>query len=156
MASAHDVTLDVLERRYMVFRVAAQEFAIDVTAVREARPASPMARIPRAPVYVAGVLNLRGAILPVVDMRVRLDLAGTGDCDPSINIILELEDRRMIGLLVDEVCDIVTVPRDAIQPVPPVEGEAIRDLVKSIATLGERVFGIVSADQIIARNSQGS
>ena len=89
------------------FRIGAQEFCVDIMAVREIRGWTPATPLPQAPSYVRGVINLRGAVLPIVDLSARL---GLGDTEPSVrNVIIVVRiGTRLVGLLVDAVSEILT------------------------------------------------
>src|SRR5581483_5190918 len=93
----------------MAFRIGAQEFCIDIVSVREIRGWTPATPLPHSPQFVRGVINLRGAVLPIVDLAARL---GLGSVDPSSRhvIIVAQVGRQIVGLLVDAVSEILTVP----------------------------------------------
>src|SRR3974390_3605720 len=133
------------QKEFMVFRVGSEEFSVDVTQVREARIFTSAARIPHAPDYIRGVINLRGTILPIVDLRARLRLASLEREEKSVVVVVVVHDK-LLGILVDEVCDIVAAPEEAIKAAPSVEDEAIPELVKALITIGDRVIGLVALE----------
>src|SRR6476620_956534 len=98
-----------MHRELITFEVADQMFGIDIMAIREIRAWSPTARLPRVPAYVAGVVNLRGTVLPVVDLAARLGWEAT-EATPRHAIIVTQYAGQARGLIVDSVSDIVTVP----------------------------------------------
>src|SRR5690348_13056127 len=113
------------------FRVGAQEFCVDIMDVREIRGWTLATPLPHSPDFVRGVINLRGAVLPIVDLSARL---GLGAADPSARsvIIVTRIGERTVGLLVDAVSDILTVTEETIQPTPDVACDTVRNFIKGI------------------------
>src|SRR5689334_21989594 len=104
-------------RELISFRVGEQEFCVDIMSVREIRGWTPASPMPHSPPYVRGVINLRGAVLPVIDLAARLGL-GVADATDRHVIIVARIGNRTVGLLVDAVSDILTVTDETIQPPP--------------------------------------
>jgi purine-binding chemotaxis protein CheW len=136
-------------RQFITFRSGTQEFAADIMAIREIRGWTETTPLPHAPHYVRGVINLRGVVLPVVDLKARLGL-GTTDANPKDVIVVIQSGERTIGLLVDGVSDILTVTASDIQPTPELAREADSEFVEGIAVLSERMVTILSMEKLIA------
>ena len=132
----------------ITFRVGTQDFCIDAHDVRELRGWTQETRLPSAPAYVRGVINLRGTILPVVDLAVRLGMTAT-DCTARSAVIVVSSGTRLVGLLVDAVCDIVEAPEDALQPTPDFGRFDIAALTPFLVTIGDRVAGLLTAGRIL-------
>jgi purine-binding chemotaxis protein CheW len=136
-------------RDLITFRVGAQDFCIAAHDVKEIRVWSPETRLPASPAWVRGVINLRGTILPVVDLAMRLGMAPT-DCDTTRPAVIVVSSgRRLVGLLVDSVCDIVEAPDEALQPTPETGCVAVAALAPFLVTIGDRVAGLIAADRIL-------
>ena len=133
---------------FISFRIGAQEYCVDIMAVREIRGWSAATPVPQAPDYVRGVINLRGAVLPIVDLGARLGLAHT---DPTARhaIIVAQLDGHLVGLLVDGVSGILTVTNDSVQPTPQVARQAAGSFVKGLLTIDERMLGLLSLDGLV-------
>src|SRR4051794_27772643 len=101
------------------FRVGSQEFCVDIMDVREIRGWTLATPLPHSPDFVRGVINLRGAVLPIVDLSARLGLGITETTARSVIIVTRMGERT-VGLLVDAVSDILTATQDVIQPTPDV------------------------------------
>jgi purine-binding chemotaxis protein CheW len=132
-------------RQFITFRSGEQEFGADIMAIREIRGWSKATPLPHAPEYVRGVINLRGIVLPVVDLKTRL---GSGQTDATIKhvvIVVKVADRTL-GLLVDAVSDILTVTGTEIQPSPELARDGQSDFVEGIAVLDERMVTILNMD----------
>lgn len=130
------------------FRIGEQEYCVDIMAVREIRGWAPATPLPQSPPYVRGVINLRGAVLPVIDLANRL---GFGVTEPSArNVIIVVRiGNRVVGLLVDAVSEILTTTTDAIQPTPDVACDAVKRFVKGILTVEGRMISWIVLDQIL-------
>ena len=121
------------------FEIADQEFCIDIRGVREIRGWTPATPVPQTPDYICGVINLRGAVIPVVDLRNRL---GLGRTEPSSrHVILVIQDEeRVAGLLVDGVHATFQVDAGLMQPPPPLESLAADRFVDAILPLEGRLL----------------
>ena len=108
-----------LSNQFVTFRSGDQEFGADIMAIREIRGWTPTTPLPHTPNYVRGVINLRGIVLPIVDLKARLGYSAT---EPSAkNVIVAVKcGNRTIGLLVDAVSDILTAAAAEIQPAPEI------------------------------------
>lgn len=141
-------TKNTAANELLTFRIGAQEFCIDVMAVREIRGWSATTALPQAPAYVLGVLNLRGTVLPIVDLAARL---GFAPCVPSPrNAIMVVEmNQQIAGLLVDGVSDILTLSEEQIQPTPQVASELARSYVRGVVALEGRLLSVIAADAVL-------
>ena len=129
-------------RQYITFLATGQEFAADIMAIREIRGWTDTTALPHVPDYVRGVINLRGMVLPVIDLKARLGL-GMTEATPNHVIIVVNAGERTIGLLVDAVSDILTVTSQEIQSVPEVMRETQNEYVEGIAVLDERMVTLL-------------
>ncbi len=135
-------------RELLSFRVGAQEFCIDIMAVREIRGWTPATPLPHAPGYVRGVVNLRGAVLPIVDLAERIGL-GRGEPTPQHVIIVAQVGTQMVGLLVSAVCDILTVTEETIQSIPDVAAPQTKAFVQGLLTVEDRMLGVLRIDNLV-------
>jgi len=135
-------------RELISFRVGAQEFCVDIMEVREIRGWTPATALPQAPEFVRGVINLRGAVLPIVDLGARL---GLGTAEPTARhvIIVAQVQNQVVGLLVDAVSDILTVTDDMIQPTPDVASEMVRAFVRGLLAIDGRMVSFISLDRVL-------
>ena len=133
------------------FRIGSQEFCVDIMEVREIRGWTPATALPQAPAFVRGVINLRGAVLPIVDLGARL---GLGVAEPTARhvIIVAQVQNQVVGLLVDAVSDILTVTDDMIQPTPDVASEMVRTFVRGLLAIDGRMVSFISLDRVLPDN----
>ncbi|HVY86858.1 MAG TPA: chemotaxis protein CheW [Caulobacterales bacterium] len=130
------------------FRIGAQEFCVDIMAVREIRGWTEATPLPRAPNYVRGVINLRGAVLPIVDLSARLGLGATTPSVRNVIIVVRI-GPRLVGLLVDAVSEILTATSETVQPTPDVSCDAVKMFVKGILPLDGRMISWITLDRIL-------
>lgn len=142
-------------KELIAFRIGAQEFCIDIQAVREIRGWTPATPLPHSPGFVRGVINLRGAVLPVVDLAARLGLETT---DPTARhvIIVSRIGEQLVGLLVDAVSDILTVSEDALQPTPGVAYDPAGAFVKGLLPVDGRLISLVSLDRMLPEQAKAA
>jgi purine-binding chemotaxis protein CheW len=138
-----------VHQQILTFQLDAQLFGVDILRVREIRGWSSVTSVPEAPAYVLGVLNLRGAIIPVIDLRARLGLASVASSATTVIIVLTVmaaEGRRDFGLVVDAVSDVSDVQENEIRATPAGAGGCDGCSVPNLATLGERMVLLLDID----------
>jgi purine-binding chemotaxis protein CheW len=135
-------------RELISFHIGAQEFCVDIMQVREIRGWTASTTLPQAPKYVHGVINLRGAVLPIVDLAARLGLANAAPTDRSVIIVTQI-GAQLVGLLVDAVSDILTVTEDMIQPTPDVASDLVKTFVRGLLAMEGRMISLISLDRVL-------
>jgi purine-binding chemotaxis protein CheW len=150
MTTSDTITENAATRRqFITFCSSEQEFGADIMSIREIRGWTPTTPLPHAPHYVRGVINLRGVVLPVVDLQARLG-HGQTEANPKHVVIVVKASDRTIGLLVDAVSDILTVTSAEVQPTPELARDEQAEFVDGIAVLGERMVTILSMERLAA------
>lgn len=134
-------------RELIAFRIGDQEFCVDIMSVREIRGWTPATSLPHSPGYVLGVINLRGAVLPIVDLSQRL---GMKPADPTARhvIIVAQMRHKVVGLLVDAVSDILTVTDDIIQPTPEVSSELDKSFARGVLAVEGRMICLIELEAL--------
>ncbi|WP_182085033.1 chemotaxis protein CheW [Aureimonas sp. ME7] len=135
-------------RELIAFRVADREFCVDIISVREIRGFTAATPLPHAPRYVTGVINLRGTVLPIIDLSMRLGFDATEPTERSV-IIVVIVDQQLVGLLVDAVSDILTVMDESVQPTPEVASEMARTFVRGVIPLDGRMISLIGIENIL-------
>jgi len=136
-------------RQYITFLATGQEFAADIMAIREIRGWTDTTALPHVPDYVRGVINLRGIVLPVIDLKAKLGLGLTDASAKNVIIVITIGDCTT-GLLVDAVSDIITLSPADIQPPPDVMGDDQDTTIDGIAIRDNRMVTILSANSLTA------
>jgi len=137
------------QRQFITFTLDSQEYGIDIMVVREIKGWSATTSIPNSPPHVRGVMNLRGVIVPIFDLRARF---GMGTTDPSkmhVIVIVSLRSKT-IGLLVDAVSDIISIAPDAVRPVPEMGLKTDDRCLDGLVSIQERMVTLVSLEGLFA------
>lgn len=141
---------ETLAKKIVAFRIASEEYGIDILKVREIRGWTETTPLPHAPSYVRGVINLRGAVLPVIDLAQRFGTDLTGENSRNVVIVIELEEQ-LLGLLVDAVADIITLSGDDLRKTPNVASEQAHLFIDSVATFEDRMIQLVALENLLER-----
>jgi purine-binding chemotaxis protein CheW len=140
-------------REYLSFRLGAEEYGIDILKVQEIRSYEPPTRIANAPDFIRGVINLRGVIVPVIDLRVKF---GCEAGITSITAVIVLAVRgRVIGAVVDSVSDVMQLAEDSIKPVPAICGVVDTSYLIGIASVAERTLILVDIERLMTSDELG-
>ena len=130
------------------FRIGAQEFCVDIMAIREIRGWTAATALPQSPSFVRGVINLRGAVLPIVDLASRLGFESTEASDRNVIIVAQIGEQ-VVGLLVDAVSDILTVTDDVIQPTPDVASETAKSFIRGLIAMDGRMISLIGLERVL-------
>lgn len=130
------------------FHIEDQEFCLDIMAVREIRGWTAATSLPHSPDYVRGVINLRGAVLPIIDLKTRLGLGVAEPSARSVIIVVHI-GKRLVGLLVDGVSEILAADRASIQPTPNVGCDTVSKFVRGIIAMEGRMISLIGLDEIL-------
>jgi len=137
-----------IDREVVAFRVAGQDFCIDIMSVREIRGWTETTILPHAQRYVKGVINLRGSVVPVVDLSERLGL-GMIEPGPRHVIIITVIGTQTIGLLAEVVSDILTVNDDSMQPVPDIASESARAYISGVLITQDKMIRRIDLSRVL-------
>jgi purine-binding chemotaxis protein CheW len=132
----------------LTFSLAGEEYGADILSVREIRGWSRVTRIPQTPSYLLGVLNLRGAIVPVMDLRLRFGLEREAYDQNTVVIIVAVAER-LFGIVVDAVSDVVDIDLAAIKPVPDMGAIVDTRYLKGLATHVERMVMLLDVEKLV-------
>lgn len=132
----------------LTFGLAGEEYGVDILSVREIRGWSRVTRIPQAPVHMLGVLNLRGAIVPVLDLRLRFGLERDGYGDNTVMIVVAVAER-LFGIVVDAVSDVVDIDPATIKPVPDMGAVVDTRYLKGLVTHAERMVMLLDVERLM-------
>ncbi len=138
-----------MHRELITFEVENQLFGIDIMSIREIRAWTPTTRLPRVPHYVAGVVNLRGTVLPVIDLAARLGWKAT-EATPRHAIIVTQIEGQARGLIVDSVSDIVAVPADGLQAPPATADDTIVPFLEGLVAIDDRMVMVLNLGALSA------
>lgn len=133
----------------LAFKLGQEEYGIDILTVQEIRGYEAVTRIANAPDFIKGVVNLRGVIVPIVDMRIKFNLANPTYDATTVVIVLNLE-KTTVGMVVDSVSDVVNLNPEQIRPTPDLGSAVGADNLLGLATLGERLLILVDIARMMS------
>ena len=136
-------------REVLVFVLGTEEYGVDILKVQEIRGCDKVKPIPRAPAYLKGVMNLRGIVVPVVDLRVKFDLAEARYDDFTVMVVLRISGR-VIGVVVDAVADVVQLAAGDIKPPPQLGSIVDGSYIAGLATPGERMVLLLDIEKLLS------
>ena len=131
-----------MARQLITFHLGNQSFGLDIMAIREIRAWSPTTRLPHVPHYVVGVVNLRGTVLPVIDLAARLGWEAVSPTDRHVIIVAQI-NGQLRGLIVDAVSDIVTAQDEDIQPPPATGADAVVPYLEGLVAQEDRMVMVL-------------
>ncbi len=137
----------------VTFNVGEEEFGVEILAVREINRMMEITRVPHAPPFVEGVINLRGRVIPVVDLRKRF---GLGEIERDKNtriVVVELGDK-VVGFLVDSVSEVLRVPEDLVEPPPPIVGGIDREYLDGVVKLEDRLLILLDLKKLLGSDER--
>lgn len=141
-------------REYLAFRLGSDEYGIDILRVQEIRSYERPTRIAHAPHFVRGVVNLRGTIVPIVDLRLKFGLEA-GPCDDFTVVIVLNVGRRIIGLVVDAVDDVVGLEIAQLREVPALDTGLRSEHLQAIGTLESRLLLLLDVERLLCNAALG-
>jgi purine-binding chemotaxis protein CheW len=141
-------------REFLAFKLGAEEYGIDILRVQEIRSYEKPTRIARAPDFIKGVINLRGVIVPIVDLRLKFHLDDASYTEFTVVIVLNI-GSRVVGIVVDAVSDVITLSSDQLRPVPDFSSTIASEHVLAIGAIEERMLILIDIDKLMTSEEMG-
>ena len=135
-------------QEYLTYTLGPEEYAIDILKVQEIRGYESPTTIANAPAFLKGVINLRGTIVPIVDLRIKFNV-GTADYTPFTVVIILNISSRVVGIVVDSVSDVTMLRQDQIRPAPEFAATVDTKYINGLCTLGERMLIVVDIARLM-------
>ena len=139
---------------YLTFRLGAEEYGIDILRVQEIRSYEQPTRIANAPDFMKGVVNLRGVIVPIIDLRLKLGCDSAEYNHFTVVILLNVRNR-VVGVVVDSVSDVLELGGDTIRPAPEMSGRIDTSYITGIANVGERMLILTDIEALMGSTDMG-
>lgn len=136
-------------REFLAFKVGNEEYGVDILRVQEIRSYDKPTTIANAPADLKGVVNLRGVIVPIIDLRLKLGLAAVTYDHLTVVIVLNI-GQRVVGVVVDGVSDVLTLEHEQLRPVPALDSNMNPDHFLAIGTVGARMLILLDIEQLLA------
>lgn len=147
-AAKENTSADVGSREFLVFSLGGEEYAIDILKVQEIRGYENVTRIANAPDFIKGVANLRGVIVPIVDLRLKFRLEKV-EYDAQTVVIVVNIDERIVGIVVDRVSDVMTLDGEQIKPAPEFGVSLPLDYLEGLGNLEDRMLVLVNIEKLL-------
>ncbi|MES2642633.1 MAG: chemotaxis protein CheW [Myxococcota bacterium] len=142
----------MIEELHVLFRVGAAEYALPARQVSQMESFAGVTRIPGAAPHVAGIVQVRGRVVPVIDLRVKFGLEATPATQDSRLVVTQIGDRQ-VALLVDGAREVIRLSPENVRPPPPMVVVQSRGIVRAIAQIGSRVVMLVDADGLVGEET---
>jgi purine-binding chemotaxis protein CheW len=139
---------------FLTFRLGAEEYGIDILKVQEIRSYEPPTRIANAPPFIKGVVNLRGVIVPIVDLRLKLSCETAEYNSFTVVIVLNVKGR-VVGAVVDSVSDVLALDADTIKPAPEMSSAVDTSFITGIGSVAERMLILMDIEGLMASEEMG-
>jgi len=138
-------TIKEEQLQYITFTIGREEYGVDIMVVREIKAWSETTHLPNTPEFMRGVLNLRGLIVPIFDLRCRFSMGLTEATKMHVVIIVQV-GKRLVGILVDTVSDIISVGKSAIQEIPRMDRNIDDEYLSGLVTIEERMVALLDVE----------
>lgn len=153
MSHADHHSGDANENKFLSFRIGKEEFGVEILRVREIIGVIDVTPLPQTPAYVKGVINLRGKIIPVIELRAKLGLETKEYTEETCIIVVEVSDggdeRFHMGVIVDSVSEVMDIPRDNIEPAPRFGGSLNTGYILGMGKVKEQVLILLDIDRVM-------
>jgi purine-binding chemotaxis protein CheW len=138
-----------MERQLVIFELANEFYGVDISAVEGIIKMQSITVMPHAPSFVEGVTNLRGSVLPVIDLRKRFNLPDVGNPKESRIVVADMRGTK-VGMIVDSVSEVLRIPEEAIEPPPPMVASVDSAFIKGIAKMGDRLIILLEISAVLS------
>jgi len=133
----------------VTFRIGDEEFAVDILRVQEINRMLEVTRVPNAPEHIEGVINLRGKVIPIIDLRSRFGLAKK-DKDKNTRIVVVEVSGKIVGFIVDAVREVLRIPKSITEPTPKIATSAAADYITAVGKLDDRLLILLDLDKVLS------
>jgi len=149
MANVTKLAGETVGQEFLVFTLGDEEYGIDILKVQEIRGYDQVTRIANTPAFIKGVTNLRGVIVPIIDLRIKFAQPGVDYNDNTVVIVLNLA-HRVVGIVVDGVSDVLSLTQEQIRPAPEFAVTMSTEYLTGLGALGERMLILVDIEKLLS------
>jgi len=139
---------DTQEDKFLTFVLADEEYGIEIRYVTEIIGMQKITEVPDVPSYIRGVINLRGKVIPVMDVRLRFNLLERPYDDPTCIVVINVAEQA-VGLIVDRVSEVLDIPKDEIEPPPQVRKGSSSRFIQGLGKVGDTVKILLNAEKLL-------
>lgn len=139
------------EGQYVTFLLGDEEYGLEILAVQEIIGFTHITHVPHLPDFIKGVINLRGTVVPVIDLRLKFGL-GQADYNNHTCVVVVKMEERVMGMVVDVVSEVVNFPEGSVEPAPPFGTNIKADFIKAMGKVGDRLVIILDIDKVLSND----
>ena len=155
LSESASIATDTTAGRYLTFVLAGEEYGLEILKVREIIGVMDITPVPQTPAFVAGVINLRGTVVPVINLRLRFGMEAVEQTAETCIIVVDISwdggDAVMMGIVVDTVSEVVDIDGDHVDPAPPFGEGVTTDYILGMGKVGEKVKILLDIDKVMTR-----
>ena len=152
---ASDANIVEREEQLVVFRLQREHYGVPIGSVREIIRWQEVTQLPHTPDYVVGVINLRGTVIPVIDLAMRFGM-GSSEASNETRIVVVEMASHLVGMVVDSVSEVLRLPTDAIEPPSAIAASVSVDFLRGVGKTGDRLIVLLDLDKVLGSEEQGA
>ncbi len=137
----------------VTFSIGGEEFGVEILTVQEIIRMLEITRVPKAPDFVEGVINLRGKVIPIIDLRKRFGLDSKSHDKNTRIVVIEI-NKMIVGFVVDSVSEVLRIPADTVEPPPPVVAGLDSEYISGVGKLEDRLLILLDLDRLLSREEK--
>ncbi|WP_320169692.1 chemotaxis protein CheW [Maridesulfovibrio sp.] len=153
MEEGKKITLDAELIQLVTFSIGDEEFGVDILKVQEIIRTMEITKVPRAPAFVEGVINLRGKVIPIIDLRSKFGLIIREHDQNTRIIVVEINDM-IVGFVVDSVSEVLRIPASTVEPPPPVVSGLDSEYISGVGKLSDRLLILLDLNRLLSNDEQ--
>lgn len=147
------MSLDSVAGKYLTFQLAAEEYGLEILKVQEIIGIMDITRVPRMPGFIRGVINLRGKVIPVIDLRRKFGMESQEDTDKTCIIVVQIAQKDKLvttGIIVDEVSEVLDISEDQIEDAPSFGADIDTEFILAMGKVGQKVLMFLEIDKVLS------
>ena len=156
MAEEKEFSLNNLGGKYLTFNLGGETYGLEIMKVQEIIKMIEVTSIPKTPEFVRGVVNLRGKVIPVIDLRLKFDMEGQEDTEKTCVIVVQVKNTEdsvtIIGIIVDEVAEVMDIEGEQIEPPPMLGGNIDTDFILGMGKMDKKVITMLDIDKVLKKD----
>ncbi len=135
------------------FNLGKEEFAVDILKIQEINRLVEITKVPRSPDFVEGVINLRGKVIPIIDLRKRFNLPASESTKQTRVVVVDI-DNMVVGLVVDAVSEVLRLPASTVEPPPPIVAGIDSEYISGVGKLEDRLLILLELDKVLSKDEK--
>ena len=135
------------------FNLGKEEFAVDILKIQEINRMVEITKVPKSPDFVEGVINLRGKVIPIIDLRKRFNLPASESTRQTRIVVVDI-DNKVVGLVVDAVSEVLRLPANTVEPPPPIVAGIDSEYISGVGKLEDRLLILLELDKVLSKDEK--